>query len=50
MRIKAKGGDIEKYIQEELLALLPRYRDGAGETVVLTLKDRHLVPGGCPGW
>lgn len=48
MRIKAKGADIEKYLQEELLALLPLYRDGAGETVVFTLQGRHQDPRGVP--
>lgn len=48
MKIKTKGADIEKYLQEELLALLPLYRDGAGETVVFTLQGRHQDPRGVP--
>ncbi len=46
--MKAKGKDIEKYIQEELLALLPRYRDGVGETVIYTSEGRYLDPRGVP--
>jgi hypothetical protein len=46
--VKAKGKDIEKYIQEELLALLPRYRDGVGETVIYTSEGRYLDPRGVP--
>ena len=45
---KAKGGDIRKYIQEELLALLPRYRNGGGETIVYTIKGSYADPRGVP--
>ncbi len=44
MRARTKGEDIEQYIQEGLLALLPRYREGAGETLVYTTGGRHLDP------
>jgi hypothetical protein len=48
VRINTKGVDLEKYIQEGLLALLPRYQGGAGRTVIFTLKGSYPDPRGVP--
>jgi hypothetical protein len=38
VQIKTRGIGIEKYIEEELLAPLPLYREGAGRSIVFTTK------------
>jgi hypothetical protein len=44
MQKKAEGGNVEKYIQEGLVVLLPRYQEGVGETVVHTTKGKYPDP------
>lgn len=48
MKARTKNSDIEQYLREELLALLPHYRDGFSGTLIFTLKDRHRDPRGVP--
>lgn len=48
MKARTKNSDIEQYLREELLALLPHYRDGFSGTLIFTLKDRHQDPRGVP--
>lgn len=48
MKAKAKKSDIERYLQEGLLALLPCCHNGSSGSLVFTLAGRHSDPRGVP--